>query len=173
VQLTKNRGRDLGSRLLASSCALLATATAKADTGDVNYDFDLLYYAESGRVKAIEPTVVLTRNLGSESSLSARIVVDSLTGATPTGEMPSSRGNSVTGASGSVSSAAGELPQAPFQDRRGARERNLVEAHGQPVAPECWRQFLRRAGLSFLGRQRSARARFQPAQHDPVVRRFL
>ena len=119
MQLTKSRG-ELRCRLLASSCALLATAGAKADTGDLNYDFDLLYYAESGRVKATEPTIGVTRNLGSESSLSARIVVDSLTGATPTGEMPSSRGNSVTGASGSVSSAAGELPMAPFSDLRGA-----------------------------------------------------
>jgi hypothetical protein len=58
MQLTKNRGGDLRCRLLASSCALLATASAKADTGDLNYDFDLLYYSESGRVKAIEPTVV-------------------------------------------------------------------------------------------------------------------
>jgi hypothetical protein len=109
---------------------LLATASAKADTGDLNYDFDLLYYSESGRVKATEPTVVVTRNLGSESSLSARFVVDSLTGATPTGEMPSSRGNSVTGASGSVSSAAGELPQAPFQDLRGAVSATWVRQMG-------------------------------------------
>jgi hypothetical protein len=120
MQLKKKHGRHLRGRLLASSCALLATAGARAATDDWSFDSGLLYYAESDRVKATEPTVIVKRKLGDESSLSARFVVDSLTGATPTGAMPSSRGASVTGASGSVSSTAGEFPLASFRDLRSA-----------------------------------------------------
>jgi hypothetical protein len=120
MQLKKKRGRQLRGRLLASSCALLATAGARAATDDWSFDSGLLYYAESDRVKATEPTFIVKRKLDDESSLSARFVVDSLTGATPTGAMPSSRGASVTGASGTVSSTAGEFPLASFRDLRSA-----------------------------------------------------
>jgi hypothetical protein len=120
MQLKKKGGRQLRGRLLASSCALLATAGARAATDDWSFDSGLLYYAESDRVKATEPTVIVKRKLGDDSSLSARFVVDSLTGATPTGAMPSSRGTTVTGASGSVSSTVGQFPLAQFRDLRSA-----------------------------------------------------
>jgi len=120
MQLKRNHRRHLRGRLLASSCALLATAGARAATDDWSFDSGLLYYSESDRVKAIEPTVIVKRKLDDDSSLSARFIVDSLTGATPTGAMPSSRGASVTGASGTVSSTAGELPLVSFRDVRSA-----------------------------------------------------
>jgi hypothetical protein len=121
MQLTdKKRRRALRGRLLASSCALLATSGARAAAEDWSFDSGLLNYAESGRVKAIEPTFIAKRKLDDDSSVTGRFVVDSLTGATPTGAMPSSRGVSVTGASGTVSSTAGELPLADFRDLRTA-----------------------------------------------------
>jgi hypothetical protein len=120
MQLKNKHGRRLRGRLLASSCALLATAGARAATDDWSFDSGLLYYVESDRVKATEPTVIVKRKLGDDASLSARFVVDSLTGATPTGAMPSSRGVSVTGASGTVSSTAGEFPLVNFRDLRSA-----------------------------------------------------
>lgn len=121
MQLTeKKRGRTLRRRLLASSCALLATSAARADAEDWSFDSGLLHYAESGRVTAIEPTLIVKRKLDDDSNVSGRFVVDSLTGATPTGAMPSSRGTSVTGPSGTVSSTAGELPLANFRDVRAA-----------------------------------------------------
>lgn len=116
----RKRGRALRGRLLASSCALLATGGARAAADDWSFDSGLLYYAEADRVKATEPTVIVKRKLGDDASLTGRFVVDSLTGATPTGEMPSSRGASVTGASGTVSSTAGQFPLASFRDTRAA-----------------------------------------------------
>jgi hypothetical protein len=120
VQLKRKRCRDLRGTLLASSCALLATAGAKAESGDWSFDSGLLYYSETDRVKATEPTLIAERDLGDGDSLSARFVVDALTGATPTGAMPASQGSSLTGASGSVSANAGEFPLAQFRDQRCA-----------------------------------------------------
>jgi len=120
MQLKRKR-RKLRRSLFASSCALLGTApAAMADPGDWSFDSGLLYYSEVDRVRAIEPAFTAKRDFGDDTFLTSRYVVDTLTGATPTGGMASSQGASTTGASGSISSGAGQLPTAPFSDLRRA-----------------------------------------------------
>ncbi len=122
MQLTRKGRRRLRRTLFVSTCALLGTdQNAMADKGDWSLDSGLLYYSEADRVRAVEPALMVKRDLGGDAAFNARLVVDSLTGATPTGAMASSRGASVTSASGSVSVSAGVLPMNDkFKDLRRA-----------------------------------------------------
>lgn len=120
------RKRDLKRTLLASSCALLGTSAARADAGDWSFDTGILYYSEQDRVQATEPGAILKRDFGDDSFLSLHLVADTLSGATPTGAMPSSGKNSVTvtspsGKTSTVAGAAGINPVDPnFKDFRKA-----------------------------------------------------
>jgi hypothetical protein len=125
VQLKRKQRLRLKRTLLASTCALLGTAgDAMADTGDWTFDTGILYYSEVDRVQAIEPAALLKRDFGGDSYLSAHVVTDTLSGATPTGAMPSSmKGTTVTSPSGktSTTAAAGVNPLDPnFKDLRKA-----------------------------------------------------
>lgn len=61
-----------------------------ADVPTTNIDAGLLYYHENGRIQAIEPDLDLTQRIGEDSILSLGITVDSVTGPTPLGAVPSS-----------------------------------------------------------------------------------
>ncbi|HSN18360.1 MAG TPA: DUF3570 domain-containing protein [Gammaproteobacteria bacterium] len=127
MQLKPRRRRRLQRTLLASSCALLGTAPAAlADTGDWSFDTGVLFYSEQDRVQAVEPGALVKRDFGDDSFLSAHLVADTLSGATPTGAMPSSGKSSVTvtspsGKTSTVAGAAGVNPVDPnFHDFRKA-----------------------------------------------------
>ena len=137
MQLKRKRRRGLRRSLLVSSCALLGTAqNAHADPGDWKFDAGLLYYTEVDGIRTIEPDLLATREFGGGASLKLNFAVDSLTGATPTGAMPSSKSQTVTGPSGKSSSnqAAGATPVDPnFHDLRKAVSATWL----QPFA-EVW-----------------------------------
>ncbi|HEX4299440.1 MAG TPA: DUF3570 domain-containing protein [Gammaproteobacteria bacterium] len=123
MQLKRKRG--LKRALLASSCALLGTSArdALADAGDWNFDAGLLYYTEVGGITAKEPVLLAKRDFGDDVFLKLNLVVDALTGATPTGGMPSSKPQTVTGPSGinTTSQRAGVTPMdGNFRDTRKA-----------------------------------------------------
>ncbi|HEX5054991.1 MAG TPA: DUF3570 domain-containing protein [Gammaproteobacteria bacterium] len=84
----------------------------------------VLYYGESdGRVQALEPVIMGRKELDDEEYLNLKLVVDSLTGATPTGAVPSSHPQTFTRPSGkgSYTIAAGEVPlDDTFHDTRTA-----------------------------------------------------
>lgn len=138
MQLKRKRRTGLRRTLLASSCALLGTApSAFADEGDWSFDAGLLYYSEVGRVRATEPAVLATRDFGDDKSLTLKFVVDTLSGATPTGAMPSTQANTITSPSGRVlgTVAAGANPMDNnFSDFRRA----LTASWSQPLSRE-WR----------------------------------
>src|SRR6185503_4947846 len=130
-QLKKKR--RLNRALLASSCALLGSAAHAAD-GDWNVDSGLLYYTEVDGVRVVEPVVLAKRDFGDDKSLKLDFQVDSVTGATPTGAMPSSTANTVTGPSGGGSTqATGVTPKSNFHDLRRA----ISATWSQPFA-EDW-----------------------------------
>ena len=136
MQLKRKQRRRLRRTLLASSCALLGTSgNAVADTGDWSFDTGVLYYSEQDLVKAIEPAAIIKRDFGDDSFLSARLVTDTLSGATPTGAMPSSKGGTTTSASGvSSNNTPGSTPVDPnFKDLRKA----ISVSWSQPFA-ELW-----------------------------------
>ena len=92
-------------RLTAATLSLLGITAAPAAPAQVaepepvpaptarNWFFDtaVLYYAEAdGRVRAAEPVVLGTYDLGDDRLLTGKLVLDSLTGASPNGATPAS-----------------------------------------------------------------------------------
>ncbi len=76
--------------LLASVQGHAQESSAEAaDLPTTNIDAGLLYYHENGRVQAIEPDLSLSQQIGEDSVLSLGFTVDSVTGATPIGAVPS------------------------------------------------------------------------------------
>jgi hypothetical protein len=137
VQLNRP-GSPLRLGLMAASCALLSgTARAQA-AGEAEESWQLdgavLYYKENaGRVQTIEPLVSLKRDFGDLHLLGGTLVIDTLSGATPNGAIPSRQpqtfaspsSTSLTPRSGAKTTlytiAPGNLPQDPhFKEQRAA-----------------------------------------------------
>ena len=103
-------------RLIAASCALLgataargqdaSSAAADSPSGDWNIDSAIAYYHESGRIKAIEPIVNISKDYGDGNTFGAQLVFDSLSGSTPNGALPSTRPQTFASPSGKSLSAA-------------------------------------------------------------------
>ena len=135
----KIKSGNIRKTLSAATSALLGstslvTGSVAADTnqlleeGEWKFDTAILMYSESdGRVTALEPVLKAQRGLANEEQLSFKLVFDSLTGASPTGAVPSSRAQTFTGPSGngSYGVAAGEVPlDTSFLDTRVALSTN-------------------------------------------------
>lgn len=95
-----------------------ATAKAQSDPGD-RVDVTSLFYGEQGRTQVVEPVVRFTHLLDGGQSVSAQLGIDVITGASPTGAVPSGTVQTHTSASGrTTTSPAGQIPTAQFSDRR-------------------------------------------------------
>lgn len=107
-----------------ASCALLHTGAAVSATDDWNVESAVMIYSESdSRVSAVEPAIYANKQLNDDDKLSLRVVIDSLTGATPTGANPSNTAQTFTSPSGnrSINIAPGQIPlDDTFHDTRGA-----------------------------------------------------
>jgi hypothetical protein len=123
--------------LAAATLGLLGAAVAPAQSAAQDlelpseqlarkweFDTGMLVYAESGgRVQAAEPVVNATRDLGGDRVLGFKLVLDALTGASPSGATPASTPQTFTGPSGegTYTTAPGELPlDDSFKDTRVA-----------------------------------------------------
>lgn len=130
MQLNIRKGKsakDVGLALAAATCALFSTTPAGAADGDPGtwrFDTAVLYYGEDdGRVQAAEPVISATRYFNNEKSLNLKLIVDSLTGASPSGATPSADILTYTQPSGNgaYTVAAGDAPLDPsFKDTRTA-----------------------------------------------------
>ncbi|RYZ92044.1 MAG: DUF3570 domain-containing protein [Proteobacteria bacterium] len=92
----------------------------------------LLYYGEVGRVRAVEPSVLLTAQFSGDRKWTNHLTIDTLTGASPNGAVPSRNAQTFTGPSGNSSyvSVPGEAPvDKSFHDTRFA----YSTAWSQPV----------------------------------------
>ncbi len=124
MQLTApDRPSPLRGQLRAAVGTLLALgapAVAQADGGgQTQFDGTVLFYGEEHRANVVEPTARLTRILPDGRSFWAQLGIDVITGASPTGALPSGQVQTTTTPSGSVtSSPAGQTPTSPFKDRR-------------------------------------------------------
>lgn len=109
----KNRG--LKTKLAAASLALLGTVST-ASAGEFKgweIDSSVLFYQESdNRVTAIEPTLSIRKAFKGDRFANFKLVIDSLTGATPNGATPSNVPQTFTRPSGTgdYTIAAGETP---------------------------------------------------------------
>jgi len=117
---------NIKSKLSIATCTLLSgTQVQAADTADNSWDLNssLLYYSEADdRVSVTKAIAFLTGDLSSEDSISVNLVLDTMSGATPTGAVKSSSSSvtSFTGASGASSSIAGgaSVDRVNFSDTR-------------------------------------------------------
>ncbi len=96
-------------------CSLLQATVPAVEAAETDWDIDtaVLVYSESdGRVSAIEPAIFAGRDLSDGERIDLRLVVDTLTGATPNGAHPSAAVQTFTTPSGggSYSTSPGELP---------------------------------------------------------------
>ena len=100
----------------ATTSLLGATATVHAehspDIGDWDVDAAILYYTETDRVSAVEPVISATKQLDTDETLSLKLVLDSLTGASANGAVQANTPQTFTTPSGnsSYTTAAGETP---------------------------------------------------------------
>ena len=118
-----SRTSSIRSRLGAAACLLLASgmpAIAHADGAATNqFDAATLFYGETGRAKVFEPTARVTRLFPDGQSLSLQLGIDVITGASPSGALPSGRIQTTTTPSGNLMTVpAGQIPMTAFKDRR-------------------------------------------------------
>ena len=131
---------QLRRRLIAASCALLATSAARgqeaAITGFVQdvlkewqFESALAYYHEDGRIQAVEPVVSAGRDYGDGGSIGLNFTFDALSGSSPNGALPSHApqtfaspsAKSFTSAKHLYTTAPGNLPVDPnYSDARVA-----------------------------------------------------
>jgi len=167
VQLTPaQRPGSVRSRLSTAACVLLATglpAAAVADSG-TQLDTSLLTYGEQGRAKVIEPTVRVTRLFSDGQTLSGQIALDVITGASPSGALPSGvtppatpggdQIQTVTAASGGGGGEhapdPGAIPVVPFSDVRAALDADWLKPFG-PVTPSIGGHFSRERDYQSVG----------------------
>jgi hypothetical protein len=123
VQLT---GKKIAGLLSVATCSLLAGQAQADDEWDV--DSAILYYNEAdGRIQAVEPVIAARKDLGDDEILSLKLVLDSLTGSSASGAVPSTMPQTFTRPSGrgSYSVDANETPLDPsFKDTRVAYSMN-------------------------------------------------
>ncbi len=119
--------RSVRRALAVATGTLLAApghaADGAADLPEWEVDSALLFYTEQDRVSAIEPVVEARRDLGDDESLRLRVVVDSLTGSSPNGAVPTGSPQTFTSPSGNstYTTPANQTPLDPtFRDTRGA-----------------------------------------------------
>ena len=119
--------KKIAAMLSAATCSLLCT-NASAEDGDWDVDSAILYYAEDDdRIQAIEPVISARKDLGDDEAVSFKLVIDSLTGSSASGAVPSTRVQTFTRPSGRgvYEVAPNETPLDPsFKDTRVAYSMN-------------------------------------------------
>lgn len=110
------------ARALASAtCTLLSAGAAHAQEAGWQIDTAVLLYSEKDRVDAVEPVIRATKRFADDSVVTAKVVADSLTGASPNGATPTNVPQTFTRPSGNGSyvTPAGETPlDDTFKDTR-------------------------------------------------------
>ena len=118
MQLIKQQNKPKNIRKLlkaATGCLLGASSIAQAEEGFFSgweTDIAVLGYSEVDRVSAFEPAISTKKTFDDESILGFKLVVDTLTGASPSGASPSNQVQTFTRPSGngSYQTAPGETP---------------------------------------------------------------
>jgi len=121
-----NKSRSVRHNLALATASLLGVASQSvqaAGAEDWEIDTGILYYSEDARVTAIEPVIRARKEIGDDEYMTYRLVVDSLTGASANGAIPTSTPQTFTSPSGDATytTPAGETPLDPtFHDTRVA-----------------------------------------------------
>ena len=137
--------KPIGASLAAATCGLLgalpSAPVAAQEAKDWDIDSSLLYYGEDNdRVKDVSLDISIRRALDEDRSFNLNFTVDSLTGATPNGAVPTNAVQTFTGASGGdgYTVQPGEMPLDPtFLDTRIAASGELAAVARRGIALEC------------------------------------
>ncbi|HEY8251171.1 MAG TPA: DUF3570 domain-containing protein [Burkholderiales bacterium] len=96
--------------MAAATCGLLASAPAAhaqapttprpAQRSPWEIESAILFYSEQDRVTLIEPVIRMSRQLSEDEAIAIKLVVDSLTGSSPSGAVPSTTPQTFTSPSG-------------------------------------------------------------------------
>jgi len=114
-------GPGIRGRLGAAAALLLAPGAAGAATPRWQVDLSGLLYGEKARATVVEPMVRVARLFPNGQALSATLGFDAVTGASPTGGIPTTTIQTTTTPSGrSQSTPVGTVPTNPFKDMRGS-----------------------------------------------------
>jgi hypothetical protein len=122
--------RAISARLRAATCLLLTTvaprlahaadappAPSPSPTPTSQIDVTGLFYSE--RIRVLEPTIRYTRSYFGGRSFFGQLSVDSVTGASPNGTLPTGQTQTITSASGrSRTLSADSIPTQEFNDTR-------------------------------------------------------
>jgi len=109
--------------LAVATCGLFTGMTAAHAQDPWQVDSAILIYSEQNRVSAIEPVVRMKKQLSEDESIVLKVVVDALTGSSPSGAVPSTAPQTFTSPSGNktYTTPANEIPLDPsFRDARVA-----------------------------------------------------
>jgi len=108
------------SRTALALALLEVPAIAHADSGPTTqFDITTLFYGEQSRTDIFEPMVRVSRLFPDGQSLYAQFGLDVVTGASPSGALPSGEIQTTTGSSGRILTIpAGAIPMMNFQDQR-------------------------------------------------------
>jgi hypothetical protein len=143
VGATRERAPDasraIAAALAAATCALLGpgtpTVVVAQELEPLDVDAALLYYGEAdGRVQDLSFNATLRKELKEESFLNVTLAVDTLTGASPNGAVPSAGVQTFTRPSGKdrYSVQAGQLPlDDTFHDSRTAVDASWEQPLGR------------------------------------------
>jgi hypothetical protein len=106
-------------------------AAAPDSTATWQFEGYGLFYGEQSRAKVFEPVARITRLLPGGQALSAQFGLDAITGASPTGALPSGRIQTTTTASGNTqTTTADQVPTSAFNDLRAALDLEWVKPLG-------------------------------------------
>jgi hypothetical protein len=99
--------KKISLALASASCALLGIGSSHAETpeepGKWDIKSEILFYSEPDRVQAIEPVVEAKKWLDTDETLTFKLTLDSLTGASATGAIPTNTVQTFTTPSGNAS----------------------------------------------------------------------
>ncbi len=116
---------NIKNKLSIATCTLLGSAAQQANAIENAWDLDssFLYYSEADdRVSVSKAMVFLTGDISNEDTVNVNVVLDTMSGATPTGAVRSKTSgvSSFTGASGASSSISGGavVDKVNFNDTR-------------------------------------------------------
>ena len=121
-----NKQKPLRKLLTAATSTLLAGTAQQgmaAPTNDYQLDTAFLYYAEKDRITVFEPVVKLRKEVGDDEFIGAKLVLDTMSGASPNGAIATDSPQTFSSPSGETTytTPAGETPLDPtFRDLRVA-----------------------------------------------------
>ena len=137
-----NAGASIRGALALATCTLLGTSLqdsrADASADDWRVDGGVLYYSEQDRVTVVEPVFFLRKQTGEDRYFNARLIFDTMSGASANGATATNTAQTFTSPSGTTTytTPAGETPLYKFSDERVAlaiewerpfgRERQIV-----------------------------------------------